>query len=260
MTVPVSVTVLDHADWVVPRSLMRAGDGDDPTSIPTAVTVIRHGDDVLLVDTGVAEAGMPHPRVDDERAFAGGLPQRRHARPLPEVLAALAAPPDRVRLVINTHLHRDHCGGNHAFPAARFLVGAGELDYAAAPGLAEMAPEYDMALVAPDRLPYSEITDRTDVLGDGSVVVVPTPGHTPGHLSVLVRPTDGPPQLVTGDAVWTAAVREEDLLPGLLWDEGEYRRSRALLRRVAAADGAEWVYSHDPALFGGRDHVSRGLP
>ncbi len=259
MTAVVTMLVVNQADWVVPASLMRLGDGDDAMGIPTAVTVIRHGSDTLLIDTGVVDSALARPRVPDDQAFLAGLPQRRHDGDLLVVLDKLGVSTRSVRYVVNTHLHRDHVGGNRLFPGARFLIGSAELSYARHPDLPEMRSEYDMALIAAEELDYAGIDGDLDLFEDNSVVILSTPGHTPGHLSVLVRPTATAPQIVTGDAVWNTALRAEGALPGLLWDTSAYQRSRRRLLDLAATQGAQWVHSHDASLFAGRDHVEAGL-
>jgi N-acyl homoserine lactone hydrolase len=144
---------------------------------PVFVHTIDHPDGLVLVDTGLIDS---FPELDEEW---GPVPH-----PLPAELVA------RVALVINTHLHFDHCGGNRLFPGTPIHVQAREL----AAGLSE--PAYVR--------PWIEFAGSTYVEHDGEAEVLPgvrllpTPGHTAGHQSVLVDTDDGL-VVLGGDVAYT---------------------------------------------------------
>jgi len=115
--------------------------------------------------------------------------------------------PEDVSMVLFTHLHVDHMGDTQAFSSARILVHSKEWDTAFKKGrrhgfrpdfLAPIVPEtFDF----PARPAYGPFETSIDVLGDGSIVAVPTPGHTAGHVSYMVQAGEKS-FFLTGDAAW----------------------------------------------------------
>jgi N-acyl homoserine lactone hydrolase len=145
--------------------------------------VITHPGGAALVDTGV---GGPQQLLSDWRVVN---------RTAADALAELDMTPGDITLVINTHLHFDHCGQNAVFKHAAFHVQRAELDRA--------------------RRESPQLSDWFDFMGarfellDGDTEVLPglsvmaTPGHTAGHQSVVVRVGDGQPDVLIGDAAYT---------------------------------------------------------
>jgi N-acyl homoserine lactone hydrolase len=141
---------------------------------PGYLHVIEHPDGRLLVDTGMIDST---PELDDEW------------RPTiyPERI------PRDVSRVINTHLHFDHCGGNRLFPGIPIHVQRREREAAREPGYT--IPEW----VEFDGATYVELDGEAEIVP--GVRVLPTPGHTPGHQSVLVDTDDGL-VVVAGDVAY----------------------------------------------------------
>lgn len=132
--------------------------------------LVRHEQGVLLFDTGMGS----HPDVDAH--------YRHHRVGLDRALAAAGAGPDEVTVVANCHLHFDHCGGNPRLAGRPVLVQQSELD--------EATTSADYTL--PELLERSrfEPVEGEAPVWDG-VWLVPTPGHTSGHQSLVVRRDDG---------------------------------------------------------------------
>jgi N-acyl homoserine lactone hydrolase len=165
---------------------------------------------------------------------------------IPE-LARLGVEPGEVRYVANSHLHFDHCGGNEFFPQATFLVQRPELEAARRPGF---VPGYNPSPIDFDHpLDYQMLDGEHDVFGDGSVILLPTYGHTPGHQSLLVRAGKGVQFVCASDACYTRENMDRDVLPNILWNPGVMRDSLATLRRLRDQGGATMVYGHDPAQW-----------
>jgi glyoxylase-like metal-dependent hydrolase (beta-lactamase superfamily II) len=229
--------------------------------LPVGAFLLVHPDaGPVLVDTGAGERGVRDPRADLGRAGAavfGGLvppPGGRPVRGLATLLRGAGVAPEDVRRVVMTHLHGDHTGGMRDLPAARFTIAAAEWRAATGARRPALAGVVAGHLPPPERVdlvePAATVGEALDVLGDGSVGLVATPGHSPGHLSVLVRTAGGGEVLLAGDAVYTRHALDHDVLPLLVPDPAAYARSRAVLRAFAAArpDVPVWP-THDAAAW-----------
>src|ERR1700681_506364 len=184
---------------IVRLHLARIGAMND---IPVHGFVIKHPRaGAILVDTGV---GWPTELVKEWRVVT-----RRAA----DALAEHDLSPADVRIVINTHLHFDHCGQNAVFKHAPFYVQRPELERARREE--ELTSEwFDFAGAR------FELVDGDAEVADG-VRVVATPGHTVGHQSVVVDTPDGD-ALMIGDAAYTSEIyRDRDDADLSLW-RGQY--------------------------------------
>jgi N-acyl homoserine lactone hydrolase len=138
--------------------------------------LVRSGDQTVLVDTGFGSMEKEDLKGDFMRA-----PEQT----IEAQLKRFDLAPEEIRLVINTHLHLDHCAGNCFLPNARFVVQRSEMDYALDP-LPAHIPAYDVDLSSPKL----ELLDGDTEITDGIRVIV-TPGHSPGSQAVLVDTESG---------------------------------------------------------------------
>jgi glyoxylase-like metal-dependent hydrolase (beta-lactamase superfamily II) len=215
-------------------------------TIPIPCFLVVHPRGRLLFDTGI----HPDARVDPVARLGEARARRFGIRSGPEddvasQLARLGLAPSGVTLVANSHLHFDHCGGNALFPRATFLVQRQELQAARDPAVLASGRYAPSPRDFEHPLAYQSVDGEHDVFGDGRVVLVPTPGHTPGHQSLRVRTGRGPEVVLTADACYTREHLEQDLLPGVAWDPAEMRRSLAWLRTLRDRQGATVVFGHD---------------
>src|SRR4030088_2543049 len=158
-------------------------------NIPVHGFVIKHPSaGAILVDTGV---GWPDDILKEWKIV------NRHAA---DALAEHDLSPADVRIVINTHLHFDHCGQNAVFKHAPFYVQRTELDRARVEET-KTSEWFDFAGAR------FELIDGDAQIADG-VRVVATPGHTVGHQSVIVDTRDGGGVMI-GDAAYTADIYRE---------------------------------------------------
>ena len=179
--------------------------------------VVTHPGGAVLVDTGV---GGPREWLDDWRVVNVAMA---------DALATVDLSPADISLVINTHLHFDHCGQNAVFRHAPFYVQRAELDRARRES-PELSGWFDFAGAR------FELLD-----GDAEIVpglsVITTPGHTVGHQSVLVDAGDGSSDLLIGDAAYTpreyAGPPEAELPPGQAADWPSWDASVARVRSLA---------------------------
>jgi N-acyl homoserine lactone hydrolase len=161
----------------------------------------------------------------------------------PAQIAARGVDPDAIGLVVMTHLHYDHAGGATQFPRATFLVERREWDAASRGGFRQgyHRPHLDPAL----SWRAIDVDGEADLFGDGSVRLLHTPGHTPGHLSLLLRLAAGGNLLLTADAAYAARTLDDRLLALFLADDDAYLAS---LERLIALrrDASHVVCGHDP--------------
>jgi N-acyl homoserine lactone hydrolase len=235
---------LDAPTVVVPRSALVAGATDAGLiRIPIPAFLIEHRDGIVLFDTGLAPEAAADPRgTYGDRADRLQLRFAENQRVDRQVLAA-GYRPTEVTHVVLSHLHFDHAGGTHAFPAARVMVGAGELGHARS-GADRYCRAVDVSRVA--ACDIVEVISDTDLFGDGAVVALATPGHTPGHLSLLVRLPDRA-YVLAGDAVHSRrALLDEAPFPAD-HDPAEAIRSIRRIKSLADRSGADIWINHEPA-------------
>jgi glyoxylase-like metal-dependent hydrolase (beta-lactamase superfamily II) len=160
-----------------------------PKHLVGSCYLIRHGDQYMLWDTGIPAGVVGHPIE---------TPQLRATlrATIVDQLAQIGVRPEQVAIVAISHYHFDHTGQATSFPHARLIMGAGDLA-----ALRGTEPGVDRAPLAPWLTGGGEVTEARgdlDIFGDGSVVMLNLPGHTPGHHGLLVRLASGP-VLLSGD-------------------------------------------------------------
>jgi N-acyl homoserine lactone hydrolase len=203
-----------------------------PRVEPCLGYLIDHPDGLLLLDTGMGS----HPDVDAH------YQPRRQA--LPAALAAAGARTGDVRLVVNCHLHFDHCGGNPQLPGRPVFTQRAELE------TARTVENYTLPeLVDAAGLRYEVLDGEAEVLP--GVIVLPTPGHTAGHQSVAVRRRDGT-VVIAGQSHDTATGYGADVLA---WRAHGDRHGHGLpsfprwIARLQQFDPARVVFAHDHAVW-----------
>jgi N-acyl homoserine lactone hydrolase len=213
------------------RPAAETGTGQ-PRAEPCLGYLVDHPGGLLLLDTGMGT----HPEVD-----AHYQPRRR---PLPAALAAAGARAEDIRLVVNCHLHFDHCGGNPGLAGRPILTQRTELE------TARTAANYTLPeLVGAPGLRYEVLDGEAEVLP--GVLVLPTPGHTAGHQSVVVRRGDGT-VILAGQSHDTAAGYGADVLA---WGAARDRHGQGLpsypgwIERLQRFDPARVVFAHDNAVW-----------
>ena len=160
-------------------------------------------------------------------------------------LESIQRDPARVDYVINSHLHFDHAGGNALIPNATLVVQKREWQ---AGQDAEIAARVGINKADIDHgHPVMQVDGLHDLFGDGSVVCIPTYGHTPGHQSLKVRTANGE-VVLTGDACYFCRTLRERRLPRFVYDRDEMLAS---LERLAALEqgGARLIFGHDAEMW-----------
>jgi glyoxylase-like metal-dependent hydrolase (beta-lactamase superfamily II) len=237
------------------RRLAPLVDGTWSDWLPTYAFAVEHRDGVILVDAGASAALKRLPRWHPYFRLAVRFDIEPEEEAGPQ-LRALGIGPGDVRLVALTHLHIDHDAGLGAFPHSRTLVSPGEIR--AASGLAGQIrgylPQRWPSSFDPEPLvfaaePYGPFARSRRLTADGAIVAVPTPGHTPDHVSIVVE--DGERAVViAGDASYSEASLVEGRLDGLSPNEGTALATLARLREFAAARPTIFLPAHDPQSAG----------
>jgi N-acyl homoserine lactone hydrolase len=229
----------------------------DTITIPLLAWLIRHPDaGPIVVDTGL------HPDAarsvsDDYGRVNGLLFGALHASPrgFADQLGDLGVDPAEVQLAVMTHLHADHTSGMRLLPNAEFAITREE--WAAASGRGAVLGGYVSSHLPPASrvrqinfrhgTGHGHFARTIDLLGDGSVRLLSTPGHSPGHMSLLVQTADQGEVLIVGDAVYTLKSLREQIKPFRMASERRYLDSVRQLRAYAAANpDATLVPTHDP--------------
>jgi glyoxylase-like metal-dependent hydrolase (beta-lactamase superfamily II) len=194
--------------------------------------LVRHPAGPLLVDTGI---GGGNAEID--RLYQ---PVRR---PLADALAEHGVALSDIHLLINTHLHFDHCGGNALLPEVRVLVQAAEYAASLRPGFT--IPEWVHFRGAR----YRQVDGETEIAP--GVRLLPTPGHTPGHQSVLIEGGDGL-IIIAGQALQSRAEYDSLQTRGVLPPGSaapDLPAYEASARMLVDCSPRRVYFSHDPAVW-----------
>lgn len=204
--------------------------------MPIQAFLVEHPEaGAMLIDTGFHSSVAAAPRESLGRlgtmVFKGI--EMTAAQAVPAQLRALGIDPAEVRTVVITHLHLDHASGVSEFPGATFVLSSREWQAAGEQGQFHgyVKRQFDHAFdwrtidfEGPDAGGHATFGRSVDLLGDGSVRLVFTPGHTHGHLSVLLRLRERD-ALIAGDAIYLADTLSDGIPPARMEDEHRWRRS-----------------------------------
>ena len=197
--------------------------------------LVRHAKGLLLWDTGVPDAVASMP---DGMAAGGGAITYKRKKTLAEQLAALGVKPTDIKYVAISHTHGDHVGNVDAFPEATVLMQKPEHDWAFADG---KQPPFR------PRANIEELSGDRDVFGDGSVVIVSTPGHTPGHESLLVTLPKTGAVILSGDAAHFRDNWENRRIPSMNTSKEQTLASYGRIEQILAEKKAQFWINHDKA-------------
>ena len=208
-------------------ALNDASDFTPGASGPGALTVtcylIKHARGWVLFDTGLGDAIIDRP--DGQKSQAGVWTVKKT---LASQLAELGLKPADINYVALSHSHGDHVGNLNLFPQATLVVQKPEFEWKPPvvvspfkPGMKAITPEGDH-----------------DLFGDGSIVMIATYGHSPGHQNLLVRLPNTGAVLLTGDSVHTKANWDSGRVPQRNFNVPQslaaLERMRAVLKEAKA--------------------------
>lgn len=202
--------------------------------IPVWAAAILGAERKILVDTGFSDADWV------QNALGMGCRQDKNEG-LESALKTIGWRPDDVDIVINTHLHYDHIGGNTALQKAHFLIQEKEWHHAMHPLKTQAWAYSDRDFHAVDYFRWTLLNGSHDVVP--GVRIVPTPGHTPGHQSVVVNTEQGR-VVITGDAANLVQNVVDEIPPTIMWNLSDAIQSVELLHSLATFV----LPGHDPSV------------
>jgi 4-pyridoxolactonase len=231
--------VIEHTQlqWNVPGPQVR---------IPVYSVLVEHDDGLFLLDTGIDLDHM-------KRVLPFELPEQTEEQTIPAQLERCGFGLDDVTVLVNSHLHIDHVGGNQLFEGTRVRHLIHERELAQARdhepfeffGYSDRSWDYPGAAI--------ETFSGDQELARG-LTVLETPGHTVGHCSFLLEGS-GRAMLLAMDVAYTASALERGIQPGFHHTPVDGVRSIARVKEVAAEKGAEIFFSHDMEAWQGYKHA-----
>jgi N-acyl homoserine lactone hydrolase len=199
-----------------------------PKQLTASCYLIRHGDQYLLWDTGVAGA-------EKQGVFTIALKERVTAQ-----LKRIGLAPSAITYVGISHYHNDHTGQAADFPGATLLIGSGDWD--AIKGRPETAARFTPWISGGAKV--EPVARDKDVFGDKSVTVLDMPGHTPGHKVLLVRLKSGP-VLLSGDLYHATEQVANRGVPSFNTNRADTLASFDRFQAIAKNLGAKVIIQHE---------------
>ena len=240
------VYLLDNGTLMLDQSFATWNHGQGiEFRFPVYAFFVDHPDGKVMIDTGFDKAWV-------ERKLPFEKPEQSEDQTIEAQLAKIGVKPEEIDIVINSHLHFDHCSNNKLFPQATFYFSKSELRHAYVPDPWERLG-YDPDLVVMPGM-KTELLDlghyEYEVLP--GITLIETPGHSAGHLSVILRPGgDTPPMVFPIDVAYTRHNLEDKVLMGLHSDPLELLDSMNRIENIAKKIGGKIFYSHDPEEYAG---------
>jgi glyoxylase-like metal-dependent hydrolase (beta-lactamase superfamily II) len=218
---------------------------------PVYAWAIEHPEGVIVVDTGSAAHLKSLPRWHPYFRFAVRFDIESEQEVGPQ-LRRLGIGARDVKIVVLTHMHIDHDGGLAHFPHSRILASAGEIARASGVtgGLLGYLPKRWPNWFVPEPLAwqpaaYRPFATSARISAAGDVVAVPTPGHTPNHLSVIVR--DGDHEIMlAGDTSYLESTMLSGTVDGVSPDEVVATATLARIREFCTQRPTVYLPAHDP--------------
>jgi N-acyl homoserine lactone hydrolase len=191
--------------------------------------LIKHGDDYMLWDTGHA---LTAPNVAPKVSLV-------------DFLAKIDVKPDQIKYVGISHYHADHTGQVASFPKATLLIGSKEWEAISSPKPAEGVNFKPFESWIKGDSKVEPLPLDKDVFGDGTVIMLRTPGHTAGHSSLLVKLPQTGAVILTGDAVHFRENYDSDGVPAFNYDRAQTVASIERIKKIASNLKATVIIQHD---------------
>jgi glyoxylase-like metal-dependent hydrolase (beta-lactamase superfamily II) len=198
--------------------------------------LIKHDDTYMLWDTGLPESSLGA-SLQSRDTMVASL-----SRTLKDQLAEIKVAPSAISIIGISHSHWDHTGQAASFPQAKLLMGHGDVEAMRKPG-SERAKPLEHWLSGGGTL--EEIAGDKDVFGDGSVIMLDLPGHTPGHHGLLVKLAKTGYVLISGDVTHFRENYEKEGIPSFNEDRAKSLASLDRFKKIAANLKAVVIIQHE---------------
>lgn len=202
-----------------------------PREVSDGCYLIRHGDQILLWDTS-----FPSKLAGGEEDM--GPLVARLTKSVAQQLSELGLKPEDVDIVGISHMHSDHTGQAAEYPAAQLLIGKGDFEQT-------KGKDDPFGPWRKEGAKVNATTADVDVFGDGSVVALHLPGHTPDHLALMVKLASGP-VLLSGDLYHSREAREKRGVPPFNTSREQTLQSMDKFENLAKDSGAKVIIQHEP--------------
>jgi len=196
--------------------------------------LIKRGDEYMVWDTGFAPGSNPNaPKTG-----------------LVDYLAQLQVKPEQIKYIGISHFHGDHTGQLNAFAQATLLIGKGDWDGIVSDPPMQGANVAGFKQWIAESRKVEPLSNDKDVFGDGSVLILRTPGHTPGHQALLVRLKEKGAVLLTGDLFHFRENYESSGQPWFNFDRAQTSASMDRFKTLAKNLNATVIIQHDQRDIG----------
>jgi glyoxylase-like metal-dependent hydrolase (beta-lactamase superfamily II) len=215
-----------------------------PAEFSANCYLIRHAKGLMMWDSGINDNVATMPQGFQRNKVS---PRYILRKPLRVALAEIGVDPARVGHVAFSHTHGDHVGNANLFTGATLYIQQAEYDAAFGP---DAATKWNFEVSSYDKLRANKMVKLNgdyDVFGDGSVVIIATPGHTPGHQALLVRLPKTGPVILSGDMVHLQDNWVHRRVPSFNFDREQSLKSMDKVAGVMEKTGATLWINHDKA-------------
>jgi len=203
-----------------------------PWQISDNCYLIHHTQGWFLWDTGITDAVAAMP---DGIKGENGAPSWKRGKTLAGQLEQLGVKPSDIKGMAVSHTHPDHIGNVELFPQVMLYVQKAEYDWPGPNGAPRFSPNH----------PVTKLEGDYDVVGDGSVTIISTPGHTPGHQSLLVRLPKTGAVVLSGDVAHFKDNWDNRRVPAFNTSKEQSLASMARIADILAKDHAQLWINHD---------------
>jgi N-acyl homoserine lactone hydrolase len=224
-----------------------------PFDIPVTFFLIKHGEDWVAFDTGNNSMVAKDPVAYwGEAVTKAYYPVMKDYEEFQTQIKKLGIAPKNLKAVILSHGHLDHAGAIDNFKGTDVPIYLQEKELEIIKKAVDSGQK--TAYIPDDFKVIKDLNIKTvngvfDVFGDQTLVAFPTPGHTEGHQSLLVKLAGGKSMVLAADAMYTLENMQDAIPPGLFWDLPQASQALYVFKAMAIM-GAEVVPSHDPGYWG----------